>query len=216
MKKTTDWLSMLKLRLSWGQTGNADISTNAFASYYAQEAYNKEDKSKQIGVFQGRLENPDLKWETTTEWNVGLDFGFFNSRISGSVEYYYKVISDLLNYKPLNSYQTITQVIANIGKTQSTGVEVTLNTKNIVTKDFFWSTDLTFTKYKDRWKERTPDWKPAVYEQYDAPIRAIYSRRADHILQIGEKVPDAQPLLVPGQLVIKDINGYVRDAMVTR
>ena len=212
MKKTTDWLSMLKLRLSWGQTGNADISTNAFASYYAQEAYNKEDKSKQIGVFQGRLENPNLKWETTTEWNVGLDFGFFNSRISGSVEYYYKVISDLLNYKPLNSYQTITQVIANIGKTQSTGVEVTLNTKNIVTKDFFWSTDLTFTKYKDRWKERTPDWKPAVYEQYDAPIRAIYSRRADHILQIGEKVPDAQPLLVPGQLVIKDINGYVRDA----
>ena len=117
--------------------GNADISTNAFASYYAQEAYNKEDKSKQIGVFQGRLENPDLKWETTTEWNVGLDFGFFNSRISGSVEYYYKVISDLLNYKPLNSYQTITQVIANIGKTQSTGVEVTLNTKNIVTKRLF-------------------------------------------------------------------------------
>lgn len=79
----------------------------------------------------------------------------------------------------MNSYQTITQVIANIGKTQSTGVEVTLNTKNIVTKDFFWSTDLTFTKYKDRWKERTPDWKPAVYEQYDAPIRAIYSRRAE-------------------------------------
>lgn len=212
MAKASDWLSMLKLRLSWGQTGNADISTNAFASYYAQEAYNKEDKSKQIGVFQGRLENPDLKWETTTEWNAGLDFGFFNGRISGSVEYYYKVISDLLNYKPLNSYQTITQVIANIGKTKSTGIEVTLNTKNIVTKDFFWSTDLTFTKYKDRWKERTPDWKPAVYEKYDAPIRAIYSRRADHILQIGEKVPDAQPLLLPGQLVIKDINGYVRDA----
>lgn len=212
MAKASDWLSMLKLRLSWGQTGNADISTNAFASYYAQEAYNKEDKSKQIGVFQGRLENPDLKWETTTEWNAGLDFGFFNGRIGGSVEYYYKVISDLLNYKPLNSYQTITQVIANIGKTKSTGIEVTLNTKNIVTKDFFWSTDLTFTKYKDRWKERTPDWKPAVYEKYDAPIRAIYSRRADHILQIGEKVPDAQPLLLPGQLVIKDINGYVRDA----
>lgn len=154
MAKVSDWLSMLKLRLSWGQTGNADISTNAFASYYAQEAYNKEDKSKQIGVFQGRLENPDLKWETTTEWNAGLDFGFFNGRISGSVEYYYKVISDLLNYKPLNSYQTITQVIANIGKTKSTGIEVTLNTKNIVTKDFFWSTDLTFYKVQ-RPLERT-------------------------------------------------------------
>ncbi|MCC8170184.1 MAG: TonB-dependent receptor [Parabacteroides sp.] len=212
MKKTSDWLSMLKVRVSWGQTGNADISTNAFASYYAQEAWNKEDKSKEIGVFQGRLENPDLKWETTTEWNVGLDFGFFDSRISGSVEYYHKVISDLLNYKPLNSYQEITRVMANVGKTQSTGVEVTLNTRNIVTKDFLWSTDITFTKYKDRWKERTPDWKPGVYEQYDAPVRAIYSRRADHIMQIGEETPAAQPLLVPGQLVIKDINGYVRDA----
>lgn len=212
MKKTSDWLSMLKLRVSWGQTGNADISTNAFASYYAQEAWNKEDKSKEIGVFQGRLENPDLKWETTTEWNFGLDFGFFDSRISGSVEYYHKVISDLLNYKPLNSYQEITRVMANVGKTQSTGIEITLNTRNIVTKDFFWSTDITFTKYKDRWKERTPDWKPGVYEQYDAPVRAIYSRRADHIMQIGEETPAAQPLLVPGQMVIKDINGYVRDA----
>lgn len=80
-----------------------------------------------------------------------------------------------------------------------------------MSKDFFWSTDLTFTKYQDRWKERTPDWKPAVYEQYDAPIRAIYSRRASHILQIGEEAPAAQPDLKPGQLVIKDLNGYVRD-----
>ena len=211
MKSSSEWLSNLKLRASWGQTGNADISTNAFASYYASEAWNKEDKSKEIGVFQGRLENPDLKWETTTEWNFGLDFGFLNNRITGSVEYYHKVISDLLNYKPLNSYQEITRVMANVGKTQSTGIEVTLNTRNIMTRDFTWTTDITFTKYKDRWKERTPDWKPSVYEQYNAPVRAIYSRRADHILQIGEEIPAAQPLLLPGQMVIKDINGYVRD-----
>lgn len=212
LKKSADWLSILKLRASWGQSGNADISTNAFASYYASEAWNKEDKSKEIGVFQARLENPDLKWETTTEWNFGLDFGFLNNRIGGSVEFYRKVISDLLNYKPLNSYQEITRVMANVGKTQSIGLEVTLNTKNIVTRDFFWSTDLTFTKYQDRWKERTPDWKPSVYEQADAPVRAIYARRASHIMQIGEEKPAAQPLLVPGQIVIKDINGYVRDS----
>ena len=109
---------------------------------------------------KSRLENPDLKWETTTEWNLGLDFGFLKSRITGSVELYQRVISDLLNYKPLNTYQEVKQVMANIGKTQSRGIEVTLNTRNIVTKDFFWETSLTYTKYKDRWKERTPDWKP--------------------------------------------------------
>lgn len=211
MESASSWLDNLKLRISWGQTGNAEIGTNAFASYYAQEAYNREDKSKQIGVFLGRLENPALKWETTTEYNIGVDFGLFGSRVVGSFEYYHKVISDLLNYKPLNIYHEIPQIMANIGKTQSTGFEATINTHNIITKNFSWSTDFVFTKYKDKWKERTSDWKPAVYEVYDAPIRPIYSRIADHIMQIGEETPQAQPLLVPGQIVIKDINGYVRD-----
>lgn len=211
MRKMSDWLSMLKLRVSWGQTGNSDISTNAFPGYYTSEAWNKEDKSKEIGVFQQRFGNPNLKWETTTEWNLGIDFGLFNNRITGSAEYYDKVISDLLSYKPLNTYQELTRVMANIGKTQSTGIEVTLNTRNMVLKNFSWTTDFTFTKYKDRWKERTDDWKPAIYEKYDAPVRPIYARRASHIMQKGEKTPKAQPLLVPGQVVIKDNNGYVRD-----
>ena len=210
--KKLDWMSMLKLRASWGQTGNSEIGTNAFASYYAQAAYNKEDGTQEIGVFQQKLENPDLKWETTTEWNFGLDFGLFKNRILGSVEVYHKVVSDLLNYKALNSYQEIPSVMANIGKTQSTGLEITINTKNIETKDFKWSTDFTYSIYRDKWKERTTDWKPSVYEKETDPIRPIYSRLADHILQIGETVPTAQPLLKPGEMVIKDIDGYVRDA----
>src|SRR5574344_2026581 len=210
--KKLDWMSMLKLRASWGQTGNSEIGTNAFASYYAQAAYNKEDGTQEIGVFQQKLENPDLKWETTTEWNFGLDFGLFKNRILGSVEVYHKIVSDLLNYKALNTYQELSSVMANIGKTQSNGLEITINSKNILTKDFKWSTDFTFSIYKDKWKERTTDWKPSVYEKETDPIRPIYSRLADHILQIGETVPTAQPLLKPGEMVIKDIDGYVRDA----
>ena len=210
--KPMEWLSMLKIRASWGKTGNSDIGTNAFASYYAAAAYNKEDKSQVIGVFQGKLENPDLKWETTTEWNLGFDFGFLNNRILATIEYYHKIVSDLLNYKPLNYYHDVSRVMANMGKTQSTGIEVTLNTTNVKTHHFMWTTNFTFTKYKDRWKERTSDWKPSVYEKVDDPIRPIYSRLADHILQIGEEVPAAQPNLKPGEIVIKDINGYKRDA----
>ena len=91
----------------------------------------------------------------------------------------------MLSYKPLNTYQELTRVMANIGKTQSTGIEVTLNTRNMVLKNFSWTTDFTFTKYKDRWKERTDDWKPAIYEKYDAPVRPIYAWRASHIIQKG-------------------------------
>ena len=211
MKSLSSWLTMGKMRLSWGQTGNSNIGSNAFASYYAQPAYNQENGTQLIGVFQGKLENPNLKWETTTEWNFGMDFGFLNNRILASVEFYHRVISDLLNYKPLNYYHDISQVMANIGKTQSTGLELTINTTNVQTRDFKWTTNFTFTTYKDRWKERTPDWKPAVYEKVDDPIRPIYSRRADHILQIGEAAPAAQPDLRPGELVIKDLNGYKRD-----
>ena len=212
MKSLSSWLTMGKIRLSWGQTGNSNIGSNAFASYYAQPAYNQENGTQLIGVFQGKLENPNLKWETTTEWNFGMDFGFLNNRILASVEFYHRVISDLLNYKPLNYYHDISQVMANIGKTQSTGLELTINTTNVQTRDFKWTTNFTFTTYKDRWKERTPDWKPAVYEKVDDPIRPIYSRRADHILQIGEAAPAAQPDLRPGELVIKDLNGYKRDS----
>lgn len=210
--RNVDWLSNLKLRLSWGQTGNADISTNAFASYQAANGWVGADHNPVTAVTKAKLENPDLKWETTTEWNFGLDFGFLKDRITGSVDVYQRVISDLLNYKPLNSYQEVKQIMANIGKTQSRGIEVTLNTRNIVTKDFFWGTTLTYAKYEDRWKERTPDWKPNVYESVDDPIRPIYARRADHILQVGEAPPAAQPDLLPGQIVIKDVDGYKRDS----
>ena len=210
--RNVNWLSNLKFRLSWGQTGNADIGTNAFASYLAESAYVNGNHQTVIGVKKGKLENPDLKWETTTEWNLGVDFGFLKGRISGTVELYQRVISDLLNYRLLNTFQEVPQVMANIGKTKSHGIELTLNTYNVVTKNFEWSTNFTFTAYKDRWKERTPDWKPNIYEREDDPIRPIFSRLADHILQQGEPVPAAQPDLKPGQIVIKDIDGYKRDA----
>ena len=78
--KSAEWISMLKWRLSWGQTGNSDIGTNAFATYATRAAFNKENNSQVMGVYRSRLENPDLKWETTTEWNVGLDMGFMKAQ----------------------------------------------------------------------------------------------------------------------------------------
>ncbi|MDR6760306.1 TonB-linked SusC/RagA family outer membrane protein [Flavobacterium sp. 2755] len=211
MRSIDNYVSQFKIRFGYGQTGNASIGGSAFGAFYAQPAYLNPDESILIGVFPSRLENPDLKWETTTEKNLGVDFEIFNKRVSGSFEIYDRVVSDLLTLKPINSYQEINTVWANIGSTQSKGVEVTLTTKNIDTPDLKWNTTFTYSQYKTNWKERAPDWKPSVYMNYDDPVRAQYSQIADGVMQIGEVVP-AQPDLYPGQIKIKDLNGFVRDA----
>lgn len=203
--------SQLKFRFSYGQTGNATINSNAFAAYAAYPAWLTGNDVRLIGVSLARLENPDLKWETTTGANFGLDFSILKGRIDGSIEVFNNTISDLLATKTLNSYQEINTIIANVGKTQSKGFEVTINTRNVQTADFQWRTMFALSRYKDVWKERAPDWKPAVYENTNDPIRSVYSRVADGILQVGEQVPTSQPELKPGMIKIKDIDGFERD-----
>jgi len=207
MKST---VSQLKVRLSYGQTGNASIGSNAFAAYYAYIAYLTGDDVKNIGVSLSRLENPDLKWETTTEANLGIDYSILNDRVSGSLELYHRVISDLLAMKPLNSYNEVNEVMANIGETQSQGFELTIITQNILKEDFQWKTMFSFSRFNDKWRKRADDWKPAVYENEGDPVRAIYSRVSDGIMQTGDVVP-AQPELQPGAIKIADIDGYQRD-----
>ena len=211
MKSIDKYVSQLKFRFGYGQTGNASIGGSAFGAYYAQPAYLNPDESILIGVFPSRLENPDLKWETTTEKNLGLDFELFNKRVYGAFEIYDRVVSDLLTLKPINSYQEINNVWANIGSTQSKGLELTVSTVNVDIPNFKWISTFTYSQFKTKWKERAPDWKPSVYEGYNDPVRAQYMQIADGVMQIGEVVP-AQPDLYPGQIKIKDLNGFQRDA----
>jgi len=205
-----DIISQLKLRFGYGQTGNASINSNAFASYAAYPGWVSGNDQPLIAVSMARLENPDLKWETTTESNFGIDFSLLRGVFSGSIDVFNRVISDLLDFKKINSYHEINTLISNIGETQSRGFEFTLSTGIIDHTNFSWRSTFNLSRFKDTWKERAPDWKPTVYESENDPIRANYSRIADGIMQIGENVP-AQPELIPGQVKIKDIDGYERD-----
>lgn len=205
-------LSQFKLRIGYGKTGNADIGSNAFAAYTAYPAWLSGNDVINIGVSLNRLENPDLKWETTTETNLGLDYELFGGKVNGSFELYKKVISDLLAMKPINSYQEVNQIMANVGETQSKGFELTVNTNNMQRGSFQWKTVYTFAKFKDTWRKRADDWKPSVYESTNDPLRALYTRMSDGILQVGENPPVSQPELKPGMIKIKDINGFQRDA----
>ena len=203
-------LSDLKLRLSFGQTGNSNIGNNAFEYYTAAWQQYVFGSAINTGTGKSQLANPDLKWETTTELNVGLDFGFFDQRLSGSFEYFNKEVKDLLGYRTLKSFMEVSTVAANIGKTQSSGVEFTIHSRNFV-GEFRWDTELTFTRYRDRWKERNPEDELKPWQKENDPIRARYGYLSDGILGVGEPAPESMPALLPGQYKVKDVNGYVRD-----
>lgn len=197
-------ISDLKLRVSLGQTGNSNIGNNAYEYYAAngRNYYLGGIETTGVGLIQ--LANPDLKWETSTELNLGIDYGFFNNRVSGSVEIFKKQISDLLSARRLMSSSILGSVPANVGKTESKGFELTLATRNI-TGPFAWNSNLTLTSYRDRWVERSPDVILQPFETATDPLRSVYGFIPDGIMQPGETV-SYMPQLIPGQMKIKDLN----------
>ena len=147
MKGTRSWLDNLRLRVGFGVTGITPGS-----SYLAQTLYNFADYGdvlsmnnkwiKTLEVVQNP--NPDLKWETTQEWNFGLDYGVLNNRIHGSLDVYVKTTKDLLYWyrvpMPPNMWN---QTLANVGKMRNVGVEFMIEAIPVQTKDFEWTTTLT-------------------------------------------------------------------------
>lgn len=205
-KPLSNIISNGKLRISYGTTGNSNIG-NRTLNFYQTGVYTVFGTTPHIQVYNAQMGNPKLTWEKTKEFNLGLDLGLLNNRISLVAEFFNRTISDLLvSGKALMSYNEISSIAANIGETQSSGYELTLNTENIVTNDFSWSTALSLSHYNDRWKNRDPDWKPAVYQSAHDPIRAIYSYVSDGLMQVGEKAPAHQKSLLPGQIKLKDLN----------
>lgn len=147
--KNVDWLSDLKLRLGYGETGQQDVNDN----YAWIPTYSMSTGTNGFYPLVGngtlyRPDNftPDLKWETTTTYNVGLDFGFLNQRLTGSVDVYYRETTDLLNYAPTVSMSAFrNQAWQNIGSLENKGIELTLDWKAIQTKDLFWTLSYNFT-----------------------------------------------------------------------
>lgn len=205
--KDVKWVSNLKPRFSIGQTGNSNIGSNALGFFDPNREYAFNGDPSYVGVTVSQIANPNLKWETSSEINVGLDFGFLNNRISGSFEYYNRVISNLLGSRDLRSWMLVPSVSANLGKTRSQGVELTLNTVNIDTRGFRWTTDFTFTHYRDTWVERSPDVVLKPWQKKSEPIRSVYYYKTGNIIQPGQKVA-AMPSAVPGNIEVLDVNGF--------
>ena len=161
--KNVNWLSELKLRLGWGKTGQQDGigDYNYFATYNVNTT-NTDGRYPIKGVNDdGLLYRPDaynqnLKWETTTTYNAGLDFSFFRNRISGSVDYYYRKTTDLINDASVSAGSNFrNQVRSNIGSLENRGIEAALTVRPIQTDDVQWEVTANFTYNKNKITELT-------------------------------------------------------------
>ncbi len=145
MQKSQNWLNNLKLRLSYGKSGNEAIGVYQTLIKLDTKKFAMGGSSAVGLVSSTRMGNENLSWETTKTFNVGLDFGFFNNRINGNLDVYSSTTTGLLLKRNLPKISGFDDVYANMGKTANKGIELTVNSKNIVTKDFTWGTTLVFS-----------------------------------------------------------------------
>jgi TonB-linked SusC/RagA family outer membrane protein len=138
-------LSFLKLRASFGRVGNAEIGDFPQLGLFAGDG----GYAGTAGQRPTQLGNPDLKWETTDQVDVGFDFGFFNNRLSGEIDYYEKNTSGLLLNVNVPATTGFTSQVRNVGKLQNKGFEIVLNTNNFVGK-FKWNTSFNFSHNQNK------------------------------------------------------------------
>lgn len=144
LESASGWLSDLKLRLSWGQTGQQEVGNSI--NYMPMYAIASPSVSYPNGLggwylpVYARGYNPDLTWETTTTYNAALDFGFLNNRITGNIEYYHRKTTDLLAFVAVPAGSSTTNMLnRNIGSLENYGVEFNIQARPVVTKDFTWT-----------------------------------------------------------------------------
>ena len=146
----SDILTDLKLRVSYGITGNQEIGNyNSLNTLGASTNGYLVGGEKVTIVLPQQYSNPDIKWEQTAQTDIGLDFGLFNGRIHGSIDYYYKKTTDLLLSVAVPSPSLITSQIANVGSVKNQGIEIDLGFDVLRTKDFSWDINLNFSRNKN-------------------------------------------------------------------
>ena len=166
-------INNLKLRAGWGATGNQNVSDYA---YMALLSYKTTPWG--TGVLTGNTANPDLTWETTHSYNVGIDLGLFQNRIEVIADVYYKKTKNLLLQLPLPAYLgssgqgAASNPWGNVGSLENKGIELTVNTTNITNKDFQWTSNLVFSLNRNKVLELDTD-NSSIEKSYQ-PSSASY------------------------------------------
>lgn len=171
--KNQNVLDVLKLRAGYGVSGNA----MGFGAYSAVATYGSTGQYDNGYVMLGatKLANPDLKWESTGMFNVGIDYGFLKGRLSGSIEYYVKKTKDLIWDYPVSSYlYPYGTIAANVGKITNKGIEVSITAIPVQTKNFTWNTTLNISHNKNTVdKLSNEQYKTSTFSQGDPMVAGV-------------------------------------------
>jgi len=158
IKDNAKWVSNLKLRLGVGVTGNSAVSpyatkgdiTSIYLPFNGMEnVLGYTTNEPYYSGTQLTMANPELGWEKTTQWNLGVDYGFLNGRIFGSLDLYWSRTNDLIMSTTIPTLTGFPSTMSNVGKTKNHGIEFTLNAIPVQTKDFQWETDFNIAYQKD-------------------------------------------------------------------
>lgn len=211
-------VSNLKLRASYGVTGNQEIGNYKSLATLSQVNYISGDDQLILG-FDEELGNPDLRWEKTAQSNIGLDLGLWDDRVLMTADYFKMDTRDLLYDVPIPTTSGYSSVLQNIGEVQNTGFEMGLNVKVVDTKDFSWDVNGNFTTYKnkvvslygdvDKIKAAEKDGL-IRYLEVGQPINGLWARKSGGIIKDeaeAEAIKAVQPLAQPGGERYVDENG---------
>ena len=213
LMKKIQWIDQLKLRLGWGVTGNSSVSAYSTTGSISAAGY-VFNETQYAGYKAEVMPNSALKWEKTGQYNLGLDFSVLKNRLSGTVELYRSNTSDLLMSRSIPVPLGYSSILTNIGKTKNQGIEISLSSLNINTKNFKWRTDLSWSTNKEQIVElaagkvddKANGWyigQPiAVYRDY------VYDRlwqntpEDTRLIELYKKIGNITA--IPGQVKVKD------------
>ncbi len=221
MEPTKDWLSSGKLRLSWGLTGNNRIGEyDRYALLQMIRAHVNDNSTVEnglvnntvypfnnvletVGVTTTSLPNADLKWETTEQWNIGLDLGLFDERVAFTMDLYRKTTRDLLLDAQLPYSSGYITAMKNIGKVRNQGIELTLNTINVNNKNFKWSSNFNIAFNKNEVLELTEGQNSLMGY---APFDQNFNSQPNYIAKVGYPMGMIYGYVYEGTYKYEDFN----------
>ena len=214
--KDVGWIDLIKIRASYGVTGRDNLGTTLYGYYRVSPSYVKfsDNSVSYIPYIKSGADYPDVTWEKTIMKNVGLDFYILGNRIWGSFDLFRNDVTNLLGTAPGEPLSMVGTRPVNYGHYYRSGWDASLNTVNIKTSDFNWSTMLTLTHYNAYWLERTENYDYLEYQiREKEPMNATYYYHVTGIINADRSnMPDSQLSLgpnsqMPGYPIIDDKNG---------
>lgn len=217
------WLDEFKLRLGWGQTGQQELSgvSNPYFGYmplyvnsYQSGFQYVDPNGNWINPLYPQAYDSNIKWETTTTWNVGLDLGFFNNRLTFAADWYLRNTKDLLANAPASGLNTSNFVMTNIGTLRNYGLEFNIGAKPVVTQDFTWSTGLNISWNRNEITALTGNEATDLIESGRVGFNAITWHAVGqpaNSFRVYQQVYDNNGDPILGQYVDQNADGVIND-----